>query len=53
MTLLDNIEVVKLLIQAGAGVNAKNNEGKTALDYAREEVHEDIVQFLLEAGAVE
>jgi FOG: Ankyrin repeat len=28
------LEVVKLLVKAGADVNAKNNEGKTVFDYA-------------------
>jgi ankyrin repeat protein len=38
-----------LLLEKGVDIYAKNNEGKTALDYAREESHEDIV-ILLEAA---
>ena len=31
-----NLEKIKVLIANGAGVNAKNNEGKTPLDVVRE-----------------
>jgi ankyrin repeat protein len=31
-----NPEVISVLLKAGADVNTKDNEGKTALDYAKE-----------------
>ena len=31
-----NIEILNILIQAGADIGAKDDEGKTALDYAKE-----------------
>lgn len=47
-------EVVQLLIEAGADVNAKTDEGEiTALSAAVEAGRDDIVQLLKRAGAVE
>ena len=48
-----HIEVAKLLIKAGADINIKSTDGKTTLDHARDNGNQDIVQLLLEAGAVE
>lgn len=43
--------IVKLLIDAGADVNAKNNFGKTPLMYAIQERNTQSVALLLDAGA--
>jgi ankyrin repeat protein len=45
-----------LLIDNGADVNAKDNEGKTPVEYARgtlETPNEDVIQLLQKAGNVE
>ena len=42
-------KVVKLLIDAGADVNAKNNDGKTPLHIIKKS--ETIAQMLIDAGA--
>jgi len=41
-----HIEIVKELINREADINAKTNDGKTALDYARSNNHQDIVALL-------
>ncbi|CAO3624614.1 unnamed protein product [Cunninghamella blakesleeana] len=43
-------ECVRILISAGAKVNVKDENGKTALYYAAWEGHMDIVQLLIDAG---
>jgi ankyrin repeat protein len=40
-----------LLLAHGADVNAKNNNGDTALSLASQNGHEDIEELLLKAGA--
>jgi len=52
---LGRLDIVKLLVERGADVNAKNGDGKTPLDLAREKKYWDIVYFLEKAakGAVE
>ncbi len=45
--------IVEALLAAGAKVNAKNNDGKTALSIAAEKGHTDIVELLKKAGAKE
>jgi len=42
---------VKLLVELGAEVNAKDNNGKTALDYAIEEHKTDIAFYLIDNKA--
>jgi len=42
---------VKLLLEKGLDVNAKDKEGKTALSYARAAKKNDIEEMLLKAGA--
>ena len=46
---LGNIECLDLLLKAGADINYRNNEGKTALHFAAP--HPDCVRFLIEHGA--
>ncbi|MDF2192871.1 ankyrin repeat domain-containing protein [Paraflavitalea sp. CAU 1676] len=45
------VELLKLLLKAGASPNIKDQEGKTALYYAVQEEKEACVKALLEAGA--
>ena len=44
-------KIVKCLIENGADVNIKNNEGKTALDLAEENGYKEIVEILKSVGA--
>lgn len=44
-------EIVKILIEAGADVQAKNDAGQTAEDVAREKGRERVVSLLQEASA--
>jgi ankyrin repeat protein len=51
-----NLELVKLLIEAGADINPENEDGRTALDEAEmytrsSEKHRAVVAFLKEHGA--
>ena len=48
-----DIEKVKALIAAGADVNAKDNDEYTALDYAKDGGHTEIIKILKAAGAKE
>jgi ankyrin repeat protein len=48
-----NIKVVRVLLQAGADVNARNNDGSTALTLALEYGHKRIVELLIKTGAEE
>lgn len=44
----NNIEIVKLLVEAGADINRKHKEsGKTALIYAASNGHLDVLRYLL------
>ncbi|EQC30143.1 hypothetical protein SDRG_12201 [Saprolegnia diclina VS20] len=44
---LDRISlVVRLLLDANANLNAKNNDNQTALDWAVEKKHNDVAQLL-------
>jgi ankyrin repeat protein len=47
-TYKDNIELVKLLINAGADPNKKNNNGNTALSYAIKFSNIEIIKLLLD-----
>jgi hypothetical protein len=46
-----HLKVVKLLLERGAKVNAKDIRGNTALSYASEKGHAHVCQFLLEHNA--
>jgi len=49
----NNFEFVKMLVEYGANVNAKNKNGSAALSIARANGNSQIANFLLENGAVE
>ncbi|XP_060097269.1 ankyrin repeat domain-containing protein 22 [Heteronotia binoei] len=46
-----NENLIKMLLRAGADVNAKDNSGRTALHYACEMKNQSIIPLLVEAGA--
>lgn len=46
-------EAVKVFIAAGADINARNNEGQTALELASLKEHTETVNLLRQAGAVD
>lgn len=45
------LKYVRLLLEKGADIHAKDNKGRTALIYADEAGHLECVQLLLEKGA--
>ena len=45
------VDVVKVLLAAGADVEAKDEDGRTALHRAARAGHGDIVKVLIEGGA--
>lgn len=47
----DNYEIVKLLIDSGADVNASDNDGETPLFAAADRGSIDVVKLLLDSGA--
>ena len=49
----NNIEAVKTLLDKGADINAKDNDGSTALKLASEKGYTDIIKLLKQAGAKE
>ena len=44
-------EIVKILIEKGASIHEKNNNGSTPLHYASDNGHTEIVKILIEKGA--
>ena len=44
-------DVVKILVEAGADINARNHRWNTALHFAYEEKRTDIVKYLESHGA--
>jgi ankyrin repeat protein len=48
-----NVDMVKMLLEAGAEVNAKADNGWTALILAKRNGHAEIVRLLIEAGAMD
>ncbi|MCL6590462.1 MAG: ankyrin repeat domain-containing protein [Firmicutes bacterium] len=51
LSFIEQLNMVKYLIEKGANINEKNNAGQTALMYAAEDGHLEIVKFLMEKGA--
>ena len=49
----NSIDIAKLLIQAGADVNIKTSNRRTALTVSKRQGHIEIVKLLTEAGAGE
>jgi len=49
--MFDRIEIAKMLLKAGASINAKNYDGSTALHTAAFFCRPDMVKLLLENGA--
>ncbi|MGI9549276.1 MAG: ankyrin repeat domain-containing protein, partial [Bdellovibrionales bacterium] len=47
----NRIDIVKVLIEFGVDVNARNQEGQTALMYAIKASRSDLLELLLEQGA--
>ncbi len=48
-----SVAMVTLLLQAGANVNARDDGGKTALTYAKQNNSDAVIQVLKQAGAKE
>jgi hypothetical protein len=46
-----NTAIISRLLEAGADINAQDNDGYTALDYVDNGTSKDIVSFLLDRGA--
>ena len=46
-----NVEIARMLVKAGARVNAKAHDGMTSLMYAAENANKTLVRMLLRAGA--
>ncbi|KAH0829576.1 hypothetical protein FOPE_10908 [Fonsecaea pedrosoi] len=49
----DRADIVELLIEYGADMNATNENGRTALDLAKEWGKEESIKVLVERGATE
>ena len=48
-----SLDIVKLLIEKGADVNAKTGDGNTTLKIANEEENGEMIEFLKKSGAKE
>jgi hypothetical protein len=44
--LVGKTEIVKILLDAGADPTVKDTGGRTAIDYAEDQKHDDIVQLI-------
>jgi ankyrin repeat protein len=51
--LLGRAAAAEVLIAHGADVNAKNKNGKTPMDYAKSQGHEEVIELLRKHGAKE
>lgn len=49
----NHLEIVKYLIEHGANLNIRDNEGESALDYAQESDNPAIKELLMQAGSQE
>jgi len=49
----NNFELVQLLVDRGAGINARNREGHTALSIAQQNGNTQIYDFLIDRGAIQ
>jgi ankyrin repeat protein len=45
------LDMVQLIVDEGAKIDAKDNDGMTALNYAVKNGHKDVVAFLQDKGA--
>lgn len=50
-SLSGDINKVRILVTKGANINLKTSKGRTSLDYALMNNHDDVVEFLKENGA--
>ena len=48
-----DLEMVRLLLDNGADINAQNNNGDTALSFAKKGGLPNVIDFLKAAGATE
>ena len=48
---INSLPVVKILIKSGVDVNKRDQNGKSALDYAKENKNQAMIDALIEAGA--
>jgi ankyrin repeat protein len=46
-----SLDMAQLIVNVGAKINAKDNDGMTALNYAVKNGHKDVVAFLQDKGA--
>ena len=46
-----NVDILKMLINAGVDLNAQNNDGATALIWAAILNHKEVVKILIDSGA--
>ena len=46
-------DVIKLLVEKGADVNAKDKRGRSALTHAAHKGNTDLIEYLKSAGAAE
>jgi ankyrin repeat protein len=47
-----NVAIMTRLLEAGADINARDDEGKTPLDYVDKDLNKDVVMYLSDHGAI-